>query len=109
MTQQKTLTEHVIDVIKKKPAMVRLSIADRLAEGRFRVVASADRRSDGRIDTRSLAYTVLIDCGEKGWAPLCRVLRRHVLVERAPNTQTEARELLLQNGHGVPDDPAALG
>lgn len=109
MAQLKTLTEHVIDALKQKPPRVRLAIAERLGEGRFRIVGSVDRRSDGRVDTRSLAYTVLVDCGEQGWAPLCRVLRRHVLVERAPNTQTEARELLLQNGHGVPDDPAALG
>lgn len=117
-TTRKRLHEHITDALTATAARVLTAhperateLADWLQTAHEHVVitAHADRRPNGRIDTRSLR----LDCHvttSAGLAPLVSVRVRELLDQHGQpvDAQADARELLLQLGHGVPDDLSTL-
>lgn len=79
------------------------------AHEQVEIEAHVERGPRGRIDTRSLR----LDCylrTSQGRAPLCSVRVRDLVDEHGEriDARADARTLLLQNGHGIPDSPASL-
>jgi hypothetical protein len=73
------------------------------------IEAHVARGNSGRIDTRSLRLDCYLQTSQ-GRAPLCSVRVRDLVDgdgERI-DARSDARTLLLQNGHGIPDSPATL-
>jgi len=116
---RRRLADHISDALTASAERVltthphrRDELADWLehAHEHIVIVPTVDRRTDGRIDTRSYRLDVYLTT-TAGLAPLVSVRRRDL--ELPPgveheDAQAECRTLLLQLGYGVPDDPSAL-
>lgn len=76
---------------------------------RIAVALRVDRNVRGRIDTRSLAVDVYLT-SRIGAEKLLTVRARDLLDEHGHpiDARADARTLLLQLGHGIPDSPATL-
>lgn len=79
------------------------------AHEKVRVVANVERRARGRIDTRALRLDCYLDTAD-GLAPLCTVRVRDLIDDDGQpiDARDTARTLLLQHGHGIPDDVRQL-
>lgn len=79
------------------------------AHERVVVEAHVERTKRGRVDTRSLRLDVYLNT-DVGPAPLCQVRARDLLTAdgQPVDAKADARTLLLQLGHGIPDDARAL-
>jgi hypothetical protein len=115
---RKRLHEHITDALTASAARILADHPDRAdaladwlntAHEHVVITAHADRRPNGRIDTRSLR----LDCHlttSAGPAPLVSVRVRDLLDQHGQpiDAQADARTLLLQLGHGIPNDTSTL-
>lgn len=123
MTTKQRLADHITDALAASAGRIlaahpdRPELVDQLASWlqtahqRIVIAPRVDRRSDGRIDTRSYTLGIYLDT-TSGLAPLVDVRRRDLLIPDGvehEDAQAECRTLLLQLGYGVPDDASQLG
>lgn len=119
------LHQHIIDavqalaerMVQQRPdsAIWRDTVADWVEatldpdEHRIHVALRVDRNVRGRIDTRSLAVDVYLT-SRIGMEKLLTVRARDLLDEHGHpiDARADARTLLLQLGHGIPDNVATL-
>lgn len=108
------LAQRQLDAHPDRPAwfLDALAVWIETAAERIEIEAVVDRRPSGRVDTRSLRLDVSLPMLDNATSVLlCSVRVRDLIDEHGDpiNARDDARTLLLQNGYGVPDSPAALG
>ncbi len=86
---------------------VALAAAQRLDDGRFRIMTSFNGMADGAVDPASLYYCVEIEDADGEFVPLCRVHWTRLGLT-ARQVIDEYRVTMLQNGVGIPDDVSSL-
>lgn len=119
-TTRRRLHEHVLDAVldlarqalNADPTPERREELAQWVENtaeRVRIVARVDRNSRKRVDTRSLTLDVYLDAVHPGHL-LCSVRVRDLLDAHGHRLDAPeaARDLLWQNGIGIPDDASSL-
>lgn len=119
-TGRQTLAAHINDALAAMAGRILThhperagDLADWLEDAHKRVIVRADvgRGKRGRIRHDTLRLAVFIDHGPPlGLAPLCTVRVRDLVDQNGQpiDAKATARELLWQNGYGIPDDLSGL-